>query len=195
MDKAIEAIEQAASDPTAISSSQIIPFIINMLDTNSISADIQNVFGDKIMSNRLLLVNNAGVCLEGCTIEALKESLEVNCIGPAFLSELFLNYANIDDKEFCNQISIINVSSGDGELVFLHSEIQRQINAIETYKVSARVSIYSQQHYLLQICVYICEYMTHLYTLYSLLLNTYSLILFSYCIGMDRIYHKNNSKF
>jgi NAD(P)-dependent dehydrogenase (short-subunit alcohol dehydrogenase family) len=151
MDKAVEAIEQTASDPTANSSSQVIPFIINMLDTNSISADIQDIFEDKIMNNRLLLVNNAGVCLEGCTIEALKESLEVNCIGPAFLSEVFLNYANIDRKELGNQISIINVSSGDGELVFLHSEIQRQINALETYEV--RVPIFSQQYHPLQIFV------------------------------------------
>jgi NAD(P)-dependent dehydrogenase (short-subunit alcohol dehydrogenase family) len=140
MDKAVEAIEQAAPNPTAtISSIQVFPFIIDMLDTHSISADIQGIFEDKVVNRRLLLINNAGVCLEGCTIEAMKESLKVNCLGPAFLCEMFLNYANNDHKEFGNQISIINVSSGDGELVFLHSEIQRQINAIETYKVHAKV--------------------------------------------------------
>jgi hypothetical protein len=69
----------------------------------------------------------------------MKESLEINCLGPAFLCELFFNYANND---LSNKISIINVSSGDGELVFLHSEIQRQINAIETYKVHM-ITVYS----------------------------------------------------
>jgi hypothetical protein len=62
MDKAVEAIEQPAPNPTAtISSSQVIPFIIDMLDTNSISADIQDIFEDKIVNSRLLLINNAGV--------------------------------------------------------------------------------------------------------------------------------------
>lgn len=92
--------------------------------------------------NRVLLINNAGVCLEGNNLASLKESLNVNCLGPAILTEIFISkYSTMNEMNptieniMKNQLVVINVSSGEGELAFLHSDIQKKISSIETYKV------------------------------------------------------------
>lgn len=84
-------------------------------------------------ASRRILINNAGVCLEGSTREALRKSLQVNFFAPVSLIERSLSHPH-------PSTDIINVSSGDGEQQFLNSEIISSLNScssIEDLKANA----------------------------------------------------------
>lgn len=94
---------------------------------------------DKKNLERLILINNAGVCLEGNTQDVLLESLTVNCLSPVSICELLISKFQARDDAGDDgkggQLTIINVSSGEGELLFLHSDIQDKVAAIGNYEV------------------------------------------------------------
>ncbi len=84
-------------------------------------------------ASRRILINNAGVCLEGSTREALRKSLQVNFFAPISLIERSLSHPH-------PSTDIINVSSGDGEQQFLNSDIVSGLNvcsSIEDLKAYA----------------------------------------------------------
>ena len=80
--------------------------------------------------NPFVLFNNAGVCLPGNTLSALHISLLVNCWIPALLSNALFCCPSIGSSR-----TVINVSSGEGELVLLHSDIQKRLQSIDNYEV------------------------------------------------------------
>lgn len=77
----------------------------------------------------IIVFNNAGVCHKGCSIEILKETLLVNSLAPIRLSQLYMLHGLASELD---RVTVINVSSGDGELALLHSDIQRDLNKLTT---------------------------------------------------------------
>mmetsp|Transcript_15744 Transcript_15744/g.36009 ORF Transcript_15744/g.36009 Transcript_15744/m.36009 type:complete len:271 (-) Transcript_15744:733-1545(-) len=79
-----------------------------------------------------ILVNNAAICVPGAGREILKQTLQVNFHGPARLSKLLMHHmAEKCEKNACGGI-IINISSGDGELACLNSELRRVLEEVQT---------------------------------------------------------------
>lgn len=80
--------------------------------------------------DNVVVINNCGICLEGTSQEIFMESLQVNCLSPMHINELFIS--ELKNKE---ELTIVNISSGEGELVFINSEFQERINGLENYQV------------------------------------------------------------
>eukprot|EP00611_Tribonema_gayanum_P016535 TRINITY_DN287_c0_g1_i2.p1 TRINITY_DN287_c0_g1~~TRINITY_DN287_c0_g1_i2.p1 ORF type:complete len:248 (+),score=22.99 TRINITY_DN287_c0_g1_i2:39-782(+) len=72
--------------------------------------------------------NNAGVCLSGADIATLQHSLDVNFYGPLCVMEACLPFM---DEEGV----VVNVSSGDGELLWLNSDIAEALRQAQTVQV------------------------------------------------------------
>ena len=94
--------------------------------------------GQRVQSN-VVLFNNAAVCLEGIDHPSLQESIQTNAIFPAYLAQQVVE--NIGSEQ---NVTVVNVSSGDGELVFLNSEIRAQIESVASVR-----DWYRYTHYLL----------------------------------------------
>ena len=108
----------------------VTPLIIDILDISNDFAALQSIVAANTYQ-RLIIINNAGVCLEGNTPSILQETLQVNCLFPASLSDAFIS--RIDAEK---ELIVVNVSSGDGEISYLHSDIARRITNLETFQVS-----------------------------------------------------------
>jgi NAD(P)-dependent dehydrogenase (short-subunit alcohol dehydrogenase family) len=129
-----------------------IPNTVNMMDTGSIRRFVDEITSRHgKLKKQVILFNNAGVCIEGNSHAALENSLLVNCLGPAHLTELTINSVknsplerNANDRS----LTVINVSSGEGELLFLNSHVQDELRSIKTYevRVSYQSSVISLSH-------------------------------------------------
>lgn len=77
------------------------------------------------LSSNIIIFNNAAVCLENSVPDALSKSIYVNCIGPSSLAQAIV-------ADYCSKsnITVVNISSGDGELICLHSDIQTSLSRI-----------------------------------------------------------------
>ena len=105
------------------------------------------------------LINNAAVCLEGliflsflptyfvhsfflcyqvsltarCSLgsskDILSKSILVNAVGPLEFSTTMIENCRNNDHTRC---TIVNISSGDGEISYLHSDIQKRIKKVKT---------------------------------------------------------------
>jgi short-subunit dehydrogenase len=121
---------QLATDGSKDFAANVVPLIIDILDTLNDFAALESIVAANTYQ-RLIILNNAGVCLEGNTRSILQETLQVNCLFPASLSEAFF-----DRMGAGKELIVVNVSSGDGELSYLHSDIERKITGLETFQVS-----------------------------------------------------------
>lgn len=121
---------QQKTDGSRIFPVNVSPMFINILDLSNDLEAIRSVVSAK-KYEQLVIINNAGVCLEGNSHSILQETLQVNCLFPARLIETFYNGMDAGKK-----LVVINVSSGDGELSYLHRDIERRISSLETYQVS-----------------------------------------------------------
>lgn len=116
--------------------SAVKPIVIDMNDIESSAETIKAIVRGSKPGGEVILINNAGVCRTENTAEALMDSLTVNCLSPVHLSELLVSeHSTLDMMELGNRLVVINVSSGDGELLFLHSEIASKIMAISNFEV------------------------------------------------------------
>ena len=115
----------------------IMPLIMDM---NNIKSDLLSTFREIVTDTslrKLILINNAGVCLEGNTRNILQESLDVNCLSPVSISELLIEeFSNPIRVMNGDQLILINISSGDGELTYLHTDLAKNISGIKTFMVS-----------------------------------------------------------
>lgn len=75
------------------------------------------------------LVNAAGVCIPGNTLECMKESLCINSIGPLVLAQSFVS--KLMQGKTKNAV-VINISSGEGEHCQLNSAISRKLLQIQS---------------------------------------------------------------
>ena len=93
-------------------------------------ADVSSFFTrHQLQPSHLVVINNAGVCVDGQSATGLKASLDVNCWAPALLAEA----AAAEAPE--RNVTVVNVSSGDGELVYLHSDVARRVHALDSVEV------------------------------------------------------------
>jgi NAD(P)-dependent dehydrogenase (short-subunit alcohol dehydrogenase family) len=72
-----------------------------------------------------LLVNNAGVCEPGWSRPCAAHTLRINVLSPRQLTHAVLP-GMLCRRRGC----VINVSSGDGELVYLHSHLQHRLRSV-----------------------------------------------------------------
>ena len=81
-----------------------------------------------------ILVNNGAVCLEGGSRDILDRSLAINYHGTRYLTERLMPLLRArrqrEDEE--NACCVVNVSSGDGELAMLCSELQQALTGTRT---------------------------------------------------------------
>lgn len=131
---------------------EIACFHCNFHGTGSVSALPSNFVEDLSGFSSLTIVNNAAICLEGTFLffifvllimtptspigasrETMSRSLLVNSVKPVeFASSLI---------EICQQhkslkCTVINVSSGDGELVYLNSDLSARLLNVDNLKVN-----------------------------------------------------------
>ena len=84
-----------------------------------------------------LLVNNAAVCEAGWSEEVVRRTLRTNVLGPRALTRRLLPALRQRPHG-----QVLHVSSGDGELLYLSPELQRQMAAVGNERTAA-VSIAS----------------------------------------------------
>ena len=81
-----------------------------------------------------LLVNNAAVCEAGWSEAAVRRSLRTNVLGPRALTRRLL--PSLRQRPHGQ---VLHVSSGDGELLYLSPELQRQMAAVDSERTRCRV--------------------------------------------------------
>jgi NAD(P)-dependent dehydrogenase (short-subunit alcohol dehydrogenase family) len=74
------------------------------------------------------VINNAGACLVGSDVDTLRRTLDVNFYGTVNVWEACLPFMR-------PQGCVINVTSGDGELLCLSSSIAAELFSAETLQV------------------------------------------------------------
>jgi NAD(P)-dependent dehydrogenase (short-subunit alcohol dehydrogenase family) len=129
-DKLKSASEKFSANASNRHTSNITQLIINLEDLTSAPQTFETLTAAKSFRT-LILINSAGVCLEGNSQELLEESLTVNCVSPAKINDILTALAVRENIE----LIIVNVSSGEGELIFLETNIQNEITLLETHEV------------------------------------------------------------
>ena len=72
-----------------------------------------------------ILINNAAVCETGWTGEVIERTLATNVLGPLSLMRMLLPTMRKRRRP-----RVINLSSGDGELVYLSTSLQTQMSSV-----------------------------------------------------------------
>ena len=75
-----------------------------------------------------VVFNNAAVCVEGNTADVLKSTLDVNYYGALRVARAFNSMGQ--GESGCR--TVINISSGDGELTYLSSHLQQAFERVNT---------------------------------------------------------------
>jgi len=88
---------------------------------------------NSLANEPLLLLNNAAVCLQGASAETLCRSLRINTLAPLLLAEHVLS-ARAKAHSAASATTIINISSGDGELQMLHPLLQTQLSSLSSMR-------------------------------------------------------------
>jgi NAD(P)-dependent dehydrogenase (short-subunit alcohol dehydrogenase family) len=86
-----------------------------------------------------ILINNAAVCCEGWSADVVRRTFRTNVLGPLALRDGLLPGMLQRRRGF-----VINISSGDGELLYLHTSLQKEFCAVaserQLMRLLARVS-------------------------------------------------------
>eukprot|EP00741_Cyanophora_paradoxa_P016828 tig00020943_g16252.t1 len=107
----------------------VAPCLIDVEDERSIDALQAMVRAD--FGRCDAVINNAGVCLDGTDADTLRRSFEVNTFGPARVVERLLA---LRGDAPC---AVVNVSSGDGELLWFESGVQERLAAVAAAEASS----------------------------------------------------------
>ena len=147
-----------SSKMEAVSSSSnnnVIPFQLKLdhIHDNKLQLDkLYNVLDSRINElEHVILVNNAAICLPTTDHQSLISTVTVNCYAPYLLTQALIQYilsnkndtrtSDDNNKSLPRRLTVVNVSSGDGELVYLSSDIQREIASIHTLMVHMHIYI------------------------------------------------------
>ena len=136
----------------------VIPFPLELdhIHDNKLQLDkLYNILDSHINElEHVILVNNAAICVPTTDHQSLISTLTVNCYAPHLLTQALLQYIqtnqdsmsspDVNDKSLSppQRLTVVNISSGDGELVYLSSDILREIASIHTLKVHACTYMY-----------------------------------------------------
>jgi short-subunit dehydrogenase len=109
----------------------VTSYYLNALKPSSNLKTMQDKLLDSWDSfDHIVLINNAGFLGFGNSFDVLDKSLKINSLFPYYLSNDVMSMYRDDLR-----ITVINVSSGDGELTWLHSDFQQQLNEIGSLEV------------------------------------------------------------
>ena len=172
---------------------QILDLESLSLSSSSSSFPVNDSFFCDENIKHIILINNAGVCLPGNDMTTITRSLLVNTIAPIELAMLLLNDKRLkNDHKRDIEIVIVNISSGEGELVYLNSKIRKNlemINDIDTWKkyVLSLHNLHDDDE------IEVAFGDTPWYSLSKALLNHATLLLHRQCNNPDKIqYHNKN---
>ncbi len=99
---------------------------LDVTDPRSVAAF--GAFSDELLPGGVdLLFNNAAVCEPGWSTPVVRRAVRTNAVGP-----LGLLRAVLPGMLRRRRGHVINVSSGDGELAYLHSQLQAELSAAST---------------------------------------------------------------
>jgi NAD(P)-dependent dehydrogenase (short-subunit alcohol dehydrogenase family) len=101
---------------------------LNVADERSVQAIAEKVLPR--LGPISAIFNNAGVCIRGTSPSVLRSTFDVNFDGA-------LRVANACRPFMTKSSAIINISSGDGELVYLCSEAQDRLKNAHSWEVGA----------------------------------------------------------
>ena len=138
-------------------SNYVIPFQLELDRIHNNNLQLDNLYKhlDSHINDldHVILVNNAAISLPTTDHQSLISTLTVNCYAPYLLTQALIQYilsnendlsiSNDNKKSLSRRLTVVNVSSGDGELVYLSSYIQREIISIHTLKVHMHIYINS----------------------------------------------------
>lgn len=88
-------------------------------------------FGTCFSCDHRVLVNNAAVCIAEKSLNALSLSLETNFLAPLRLTQQILSRSRQHTGHTMSALTVLNISSGDGELCCLNTGIRKRLESIE----------------------------------------------------------------
>ena len=128
------------SPDSSLSSNEDVFIELDLLDLdaerisfffNEVLTQIHSLQGSA--NTQLCLINNAAVFLPSKDKGAFITSLKVNVLGPLFLSSLLMKeFSSYKYTSSSLKLTIANISSGDGELLYLNSAIAEEIKNMES---------------------------------------------------------------
>jgi NAD(P)-dependent dehydrogenase (short-subunit alcohol dehydrogenase family) len=77
--------------------------------------------------NEFVLINNAAVFMPGSRIDPLVESLKINTLAPMKLISETVNFLMAAENNFYKKVTIINISSGEGEKSYINSVFVKKL--------------------------------------------------------------------
>ena len=108
---------------------RLLPFFLDLAKAdNEVVYKVEEFFPKLLeqmedsRDRNVVLVNNAGVFLQGSSVQVMKTSLSINAMKPAKLAICLNDLVNKHNKSKPSDsqlsLTIVNISSGDGELVY-----------------------------------------------------------------------------
>jgi NAD(P)-dependent dehydrogenase (short-subunit alcohol dehydrogenase family) len=91
------------------------------------SIEVFGAYCERTFGGVDLLVNNAAVCEAGWSEAVVRRALRTNVLGPRALTRRLLPALRQQPHG-----QVLHVSSGDGELLYLNPELQRQMAAVDS---------------------------------------------------------------
>lgn len=109
--------------------SRLTPFLLKFWDSKqSVGLTLPHL-SHLSRVDHIILINNAGVCLEGRDLATMTKSLEVNTILPMITTQTIALQSH---RHPLKQYTVINISSGDGERLYLNSNLAAALDKISS---------------------------------------------------------------
>ena len=177
------------------SDGRLLPFFLDLAKAENEVVFKTEEFFPKLLARmegrdrNIVLINNAGVFLQGSSVQAMKNSLSINAIKPAklaiCLNDLVTKHNKSKSSDSQISLTIVNISSGDGEVVYLSPAIQAQVSNLDTFNQWTWYLEYLLTTYNPQVEYGFGE--TPMYSLSKALLNSFTRIFHTKCAGQCRV--------
>lgn len=175
---------------------RLLPFFLDLAKAdNEVVYKVEEFFPKLLeqmedsRDRNVVLVNNAGVFLQGSSVQVMKTSLSINAMKPAKLAICLNDLVNKHNKSKPSDsqlsLTIVNISSGDGELVYLSPIIQSQVSNLDTFNQWTWYLEYLLTTFNPQVEYGFGE--TPMYSLSKALLNSFTRIFHAKCAGRCRV--------
>lgn len=99
------------------------------LDLTSFNEEVRLPYlGGCTPSTDITLINNAAVCIHGSSFSSMQQSLVTNTLYPILFARQVIEFASANPEK---HVRVIHVSSGDGEIAYINSQIASRISSID----------------------------------------------------------------
>lgn len=139
--------KQATASSLYSDDDALITSIPNLLSIPNLAATMSRMG----VVRKIVLINNAAMCLHGRSLHSFHSSLALNSFLPVLLIAQLRHQLMHLPAPLCSSIEdivIVNVSSGDGERLFLDSDIAEHIFPISQDSKTGCTDILSWQFYI-----------------------------------------------